>query len=115
MQGQPTSNLFRFLLEDRIQCKRSGCVSYRRAPTNVLGLPIPLDAAVNKEQLEQYKVHACRCGVASLVVRIINGGFLYRSVSASVPSWQSQTPRPTSARQENRQTALNTWQSRCHL
>ncbi len=56
LHGPPTSALFRFLLEDRIACVTSGCVRYKQGSSNVLGLPIPLDAAVNKQELEEYKV-----------------------------------------------------------
>ncbi len=54
--GQPTAAAFGFQVEDRVQCSETGRVSYRRTPQNVMALDIDLEAAVNKEELEEYKV-----------------------------------------------------------
>lgn len=42
---------FRFRVEERIQCGASGRVKYIQRTDNMLSLPIPLDAAVNKEEM----------------------------------------------------------------
>ena len=47
---------FDLQVEDRIQCTESRCVSYKRSSTNVLGLDIPLQAATNMEELEDFQV-----------------------------------------------------------
>lgn len=58
--GQPdqpaTADAFRFELEDRIQCLETGRLSYKRSLTNVLAMDIPLDAATNKDELEDFQV-----------------------------------------------------------
>ncbi|GBG74219.1 hypothetical protein CBR_g17932 [Chara braunii] len=48
------SKCFRFLVEERIQCAASANVKYNYRADNVLSLGIPLDAAVNKEEVEEY-------------------------------------------------------------
>uniref|UniRef100_A0A061RBY0 Ubiquitin carboxyl-terminal hydrolase n=1 Tax=Tetraselmis sp. GSL018 TaxID=582737 RepID=A0A061RBY0_9CHLO len=50
-----TPALYQFAMEDRIQCKESGFVSYKKNTCNVLGLNIPLHAATNLEEMEAYK------------------------------------------------------------
>ena len=58
--GQPdqpaTADAFKFELEDRIQCLESGRLSYKRSLTNVLAMDIPVDAATNKDELEDFQV-----------------------------------------------------------
>lgn len=51
----PTADAFKFELEDRIQCVESGRLSYKRSLTNVLAMDIPVDAATNKEELEDFQ------------------------------------------------------------
>jgi ubiquitin carboxyl-terminal hydrolase 5/13 len=41
------SKIFRFVLEERTQCSKSGKVKYVQRPDNILSLPIPLDQATN--------------------------------------------------------------------
>ncbi len=59
----PTADVFTFELEDRIQCMESSRLSYKRSLTNVLAMDIPVDAATNKDELEDFQVHdrACDC------------------------------------------------------
>ena len=59
---QPTASAFEFGIETRVQCSESGRVSYKRdAPTNVLALNIPMEAAANKSEVEEYQVRRpCR-------------------------------------------------------
>jgi len=47
--------LYQFATEDRIQCKESGFLSYKKNTSNVLGLNIPLEDAINRDELEAYK------------------------------------------------------------
>lgn len=59
--GNPNEGLtaaaFEYGIETRVQCSESGRVSYKRdAPTNVLSLNVPLDAAANKDAVEEYQV-----------------------------------------------------------
>lgn len=51
----PTASLFSFLLEDRIQCLESHKVSYCKQPTNMLGVQIPLEAATNRAELDEFQ------------------------------------------------------------
>ncbi|KAA6426280.1 MAG: ubiquitin carboxylterminal hydrolase [Trebouxia sp. A1-2] len=51
----PTADVFRFELEDRIQCMESSRLSYKRSLTNVLAMDIPVDAATNKDELEDFQ------------------------------------------------------------
>ncbi|KAK9833553.1 hypothetical protein WJX81_005633 [Elliptochloris bilobata] len=54
--GPPTAAAFAFDTEDRVQCTETGRLSYRRTHDNyVLGLSIPLEAAVNKDVLEGFQ------------------------------------------------------------
>ncbi|KAL3152058.1 hypothetical protein ABBQ32_001169 [Trebouxia sp. C0010 RCD-2024] len=57
--GQPdqpaTADAFKFELEDRIQCLQSGRLSYKHSLTNVLAMDIPVDAATNKDELEDFQ------------------------------------------------------------
>jgi len=41
-----------------MQCLESGCVSYKRRMENTVQLDVPVEAAVNKEEVERYKVRA---------------------------------------------------------
>lgn len=65
--GQPdqpaTADAFKFELEDRIQCLESGRLSYKRSLTNVLAMDIPVDAATNKDELEDFQV----CNILSAI------------------------------------------------
>lgn len=58
--GQPdqpaTADAFKFELEDRIRCMETSRVSYKRSLANVLALDIPMEAATNKSELEDYEV-----------------------------------------------------------
>ena len=55
--GPPTAAAFAFDTEDRVQCTETGRLSYRRTHDNfVLGLDVPLEAAVNKDALEGFQV-----------------------------------------------------------
>lgn len=51
----PTADAFNFELEDRIQCLETGRLSYKRSLTNVLAMDIPVDAATNKDELEDFQ------------------------------------------------------------
>ena len=52
-----SASAFEFGIETRVQCTESGRVSYKNdAPTNILSLNIPVDAAANKREVDQYKV-----------------------------------------------------------
>lgn len=63
----PTAAAFQFAIEDRIACRESGRVSYKRTPANVLPLDIDPAAATNSAELEEYRV---RCSIfAGLVLR----------------------------------------------
>jgi ubiquitin carboxyl-terminal hydrolase 5/13 len=50
-----TSSLFKFQYEDRIQCIESGKVTYKTRSDNMLGLMIPMEAATNKFEVEQFQ------------------------------------------------------------
>uniref|UniRef100_A0A0C9RW38 Ubiquitin carboxyl-terminal hydrolase n=1 Tax=Wollemia nobilis TaxID=56998 RepID=A0A0C9RW38_9CONI len=55
--GKPQSDpsqCFKFVVEDRILCP-SGKVSYNKRLDNVLSLNIPLDAAINKEEVAAFR------------------------------------------------------------
>ena len=52
--GPPISSL-QFVAEDRTECGASGQVRYKQRREEYLPLPIPEEAAVNREQLEIYK------------------------------------------------------------
>ena len=52
-----------FQLENRIECQESGHVSYKNALDNMLLLCVPMDAAVNKDEVEVYKVSTDRFGL----------------------------------------------------
>ncbi|KAG1658938.1 hypothetical protein FOA52_007130 [Chlamydomonas sp. UWO 241] len=51
----PTKGLFTFEYEDRVQCGESAHVSYKRREDNVVQMDIPMEAAVNKDEVESYK------------------------------------------------------------
>lgn len=52
-----TASVFEFGLETRVQCLESNRVSYKcDAPSNILSLNIPIEAAANQEEVDQYKV-----------------------------------------------------------
>ncbi|CEG38959.1 ubiquitin carboxyl-terminal [Plasmopara halstedii] len=52
----PTANLFKFKLEDRVQCMDSNKVKYILRDDMVLQLQIPLEAATNATQVSAYQV-----------------------------------------------------------
>lgn len=51
-----TADTFKFELEDRVQCLETSRVSYKRSLANILALDIPMDAATNKDELEDFEV-----------------------------------------------------------
>ncbi|CAN0187122.1 unnamed protein product [Ectocarpus sp. 6 AP-2014] len=54
--ARETAGLFQFRLVDRLQCQQSGTVKYTtQAADNLLSLQIPVEAAVNKTEVEAYK------------------------------------------------------------
>jgi len=52
----PTANLFKFKLEDRVQCMASNKVKYVPRDDMLLQLQIPLEAATNATQVSAYQV-----------------------------------------------------------
>ena len=53
----PTASAFEFGVETRVQCLESGRISYKQdAPTNILSINIPVEAADNQEEVDLYKV-----------------------------------------------------------
>lgn len=52
---EPTKRLFEFQTVTRTQCSESNRVSYKTDVAPILGLQIPLHAAINKMELEEYK------------------------------------------------------------
>ncbi|XP_022099962.1 ubiquitin carboxyl-terminal hydrolase 5-like [Acanthaster planci] len=46
---------FKFELEERVQCVQSGQVRYKKRSDFLLSLPIPLAAAINKEEVAAYE------------------------------------------------------------
>jgi ubiquitin carboxyl-terminal hydrolase 5/13 len=52
----PTSALFGFEVEDRILCDQSGKVRYTTRSENMLSLAIPVEAATNKQLVDEYEV-----------------------------------------------------------
>ncbi|KAF2073334.1 hypothetical protein CYY_005352 [Polysphondylium violaceum] len=46
---------FQFHLQERIQCGTSGKVKYTNRVENYISLPVPLEDAINKEQVAQYE------------------------------------------------------------
>ncbi|CAD7697819.1 unnamed protein product [Ostreobium quekettii] len=56
LSGQlPTSSDFKFQLQTRTECQESGHVSYKTEVENMLALKIPLEAATNMDEVEDYK------------------------------------------------------------
>ncbi|KAG7204041.1 hypothetical protein KM043_001900 [Ampulex compressa] len=53
-QVNPT-DCFKFKVEERYQCSRSNKVKYTYRPEYILPLPIPLEAAINKEEVAAYE------------------------------------------------------------
>lgn len=51
----PTPSLFEFEVEDRVMCDQSGKVRYTTRPENMLSLAIPVEAATNKQLVEEYE------------------------------------------------------------
>lgn len=49
------ANSLRFQVEERVQCVRSGRVKYTTREDFILALPIPLEAAVNKDEMAAYE------------------------------------------------------------
>lgn len=52
----PTSNMFQFAFEDRVQCLTSKKVKYVTRDDAFLQLQIPLDAATNATQVKEYQI-----------------------------------------------------------
>lgn len=50
----PTSQLFKFGVEDRIQCTETGRVAYKAGASTCLGLRIPLEAAANQAEVAAF-------------------------------------------------------------
>ena len=55
----------RYQVEERVQCARSGKVKYSYREDFILPLPIPLEAAINKGQL-QCRMLSCLSSGSSL-------------------------------------------------
>ncbi|KAK1862263.1 hypothetical protein I4F81_004837 [Pyropia yezoensis] len=51
----PTPSLFRFNLEDRLACASTGAVRYSGRSENVLSLPVPVEAATNRQDVQAYE------------------------------------------------------------
>ncbi|GAX82603.1 hypothetical protein CEUSTIGMA_g10029.t1 [Chlamydomonas eustigma] len=51
----PTKSAFTFSYEDRVQCLESERVSYKQRVENTVQVDIPLEAAINKEEVESYR------------------------------------------------------------
>ncbi|OQS07310.1 ubiquitin carboxyl-terminal hydrolase [Thraustotheca clavata] len=76
LKDLPTSSLFDFTFEDRIECIGSRKVKYIKRQDNVLQLSIPLEAAVNDSEVQENK----RQRLAS-----IENEFKHKHVVADVP------------------------------
>lgn len=50
------ADCFKFQFEERIQCIQSGKVKYTTRTEYLLSLPIPMNAALNKEKLEEFQL-----------------------------------------------------------
>lgn len=50
---------FKFKVEERVQCSSSEKVKYTHRADTTLGLNIPLEAAVNKEEVHQFEILRC--------------------------------------------------------
>uniref|UniRef100_H2ZM56 ubiquitinyl hydrolase 1 n=1 Tax=Ciona savignyi TaxID=51511 RepID=H2ZM56_CIOSA len=53
--GISPGEIFRFMVEDRIECQASKQVRYTKRSDYALALPIPLEAATNKAAVEEYQ------------------------------------------------------------
>ncbi|GAB0494854.1 hypothetical protein MMPV_006150 [Pyropia vietnamensis] len=51
----PTPSLFRFNAEERLACASTGAVRYSGRSENVLSLPVPVEAATNRTDVEAYE------------------------------------------------------------
>ena len=49
-------SLFKFKIEERLECSQSHKVRYSTAEETILRLPVDLNAAVNKEEVAAYEV-----------------------------------------------------------
>lgn len=49
------SNSFKFQVEDKVQCNATKCVRYAQRSEYCLPLPIPLEAATNRAEVEEYE------------------------------------------------------------
>eukprot|EP01127_Copromyxa_protea_P001634 TRINITY_DN11594_c0_g1_i1.p1 TRINITY_DN11594_c0_g1~~TRINITY_DN11594_c0_g1_i1.p1 ORF type:complete len:802 (-),score=245.62 TRINITY_DN11594_c0_g1_i1:36-2441(-) len=52
--GSDPTKIFDFSLEERIQCGITECVGYKSQKEKILSLPIPLEAATNTAEFEEY-------------------------------------------------------------
>lgn len=63
-----TAGALEFSIETRVQCGESGRVSYKRdAPTNILSLNIPVEAAANLDEVEEYQVTLCHIALCYIM------------------------------------------------
>eukprot|EP01104_Vermistella_antarctica_P013148 TRINITY_DN3943_c0_g1_i3.p1 TRINITY_DN3943_c0_g1~~TRINITY_DN3943_c0_g1_i3.p1 ORF type:complete len:712 (-),score=177.96 TRINITY_DN3943_c0_g1_i3:44-2179(-) len=54
-QRPSPTEMFRFFLQDRLECSSSKKVRYTERSENVLSLPVPLEAATNIDEVAQYR------------------------------------------------------------
>eukprot|EP00616_Rhizochromulina_sp_CCMP1243_P005857 CAMPEP_0118975056 /NCGR_PEP_ID=MMETSP1173-20130426/14328_1 /TAXON_ID=1034831 /ORGANISM="Rhizochromulina marina cf, Strain CCMP1243" /LENGTH=845 /DNA_ID=CAMNT_0006924877 /DNA_START=18 /DNA_END=2555 /DNA_ORIENTATION=- len=52
---QPSSHAFTFGMQSRLECTESHTVRYKVEPSNLLSLDIPLEAAMNKEEVDEFQ------------------------------------------------------------
>eukprot|EP00039_Didymoeca_costata_P011499 m.161936 g.161936 ORF g.161936 m.161936 type:complete len:804 (+) comp15194_c0_seq3:191-2602(+) len=53
--NNPTSSLFEATIEERIQCGESKKVAYKMGKQNVIGIKIPIEAALNGKEYQEYQ------------------------------------------------------------
>ncbi|XP_072897234.1 ubiquitin carboxyl-terminal hydrolase 13 [Hemitrygon akajei] len=58
------SEVFRFMVEDRVQCCQSGKVKYTQRVDYIMQLPAVMEAAVNKEELLTYELRRREAEIA---------------------------------------------------
>jgi len=52
--GSDPSRIFDFVLEQRLECGTSGTVQYKTSKEKFLNLPIPVNACINPQEVEEY-------------------------------------------------------------